>query len=66
MENNTGESIFNTVPHKILVDLLLLTPTASIINFYSLNSAHLKLFDSQHGLWELLARRICNRDIIGN
>jgi hypothetical protein len=41
-----------------LVDLLSLTPTTSIINFYSANSTHLNLFDAQHGLWEQLARKI--------
>jgi hypothetical protein len=51
-------SIFISLPSEILVDLLNLVPVETIINFYLVNSAHLKLFDEQRGFWEQLTRKI--------
>ncbi len=58
--------VFTALPREILVDLLLSVPTSSIINLYSDNSTHLKLFDEQHGLWELLYRKIFFWSALGN
>lgn len=52
------ESPFTSLPHEILVELFSFIPTTSINNFYLVNSTHLKLFDTQHGLWEQLARKM--------
>lgn len=54
----TQDLIFTTIPREVLVDLLSLLPTSSVISFYSVSSAHLKLFDTSHGLWEQLTRKI--------
>jgi hypothetical protein len=59
-------SIFISLPSEILVDLLNLVPVETIINFYLVNSAHLKLFDEQRGLWEQLTRKIYGWGANGN
>ena len=66
MMETSAQSLFLSLPHEILVELLLLIPTSAIINFYSVNSTHLKLFDDQHGLWEQLARKIFQWGALGN
>lgn len=59
-------SIFISLPHEILAELLQLVPTESVINFYSVNSVHRKLFDEQRGLWEQMTRRIYGWGASGN
>jgi hypothetical protein len=56
------ESNFGALPKNIIAKVMLLCPTKSVIDFYSVNSTHLKLFDTQSGLWEVLTRRITKHE----